>query len=173
MWTRIKRLIKHSWSTDSAKALLTEDVLSRLALHVQTSELLHRGEIRIYVEGSLPLAYLWADQPLAHIIRARAVEKFADLHVWDTSDNTGVLIYLLLAERRIELVADRGINACVSAGTWPVLVAHMQHSFKSGAYEQGLTLAVDAISQLLVAHFPSQPGASNPNELPDVPVLGN
>lgn len=173
MLTRLKRVIKHSWASDSAKALISPEALHRLTLHVQASEKRHRGEVRIFVEGGLPLADAWSSHKLSDIVRARALTKFSDLRVWDTADNTGVLIYLLLAERRIELVADRGINACVAADTWPALVAHMHTAFKAGAFELGLCQAVDAITHLLVTHFPSAAGQSNPNELPDVPVLGD
>jgi uncharacterized membrane protein len=108
---------------------------------------------------------------MAHITRERALALFGKLRVWDTAQNNGVLIYLLLAEHRIEIVADRGLNERVTADTWPRLVAGMSTAFKAGAYEAGLTQAVQQVTALLQQHFALRAGQSNPNELPDTPLL--
>jgi uncharacterized membrane protein len=92
--------------------------------------------------------------------------------VWDTEHNNGVLIYLLLAEHAIEIVADRGLDRHVGAAQWQALVQRMAGAFRAGRYEEGLTQAVDEVTALLLQHFPLREGEANPNELPDQPVLG-
>lgn len=112
MDNRLLRILKHRWMDGSASRRAIPPALQKkLAQRVATSEHLHSGEIRIYVEGSLPLSYLLRNAPLRKIIRQRAVTMFGKLRIWDTGQNNGVLIYLLLAERAIEIVADRGLNS--------------------------------------------------------------
>lgn len=172
MWVQLKRLFKHRWLADGAsKRALAPDAQEKLAQAVRTSEAQHSGEIRIYVEGGLPLSYLWRDDPLPQIVRQRALSQFGKLRVWDTTHNNGVLIYLLLAEHAIEIVADRGLNDKVPLDTWQVLLDTMRGNFQRGEFETGLTQAVAAVSGLLVAHFPLATGTDNPNELPDAPTL--
>ncbi len=172
MWTRLTRILKHRWqSDDTVQRAIPQALLDRLAAQVTRSEAAHSGEIRIFVEAGLPLNYLWRPDSMALITHERALALFGKLRVWDTAQNNGVLIYLLLAERRIEIVADRGLNARVAPDTWPRLVAGMSAAFKAGDYEAGLTQAVQQVSQLLQQHFALQRGQKNPNELPDVPVL--
>ena len=102
--------------------------------------------------------------------RDRAVTLFGKLRVWDTEDNNGVLIYLLLAEHAIEVVADRGLNRHVDAAQWARIVDGMRQAFRAGGFEDGLNQAIAAVDALLLRHFPSQAGARNPNELPDLPI---
>jgi uncharacterized membrane protein len=159
------RLLKHRF-TDArdARRAIGDDGLARLAARVRDSEARHAGEICISVEGGLPLSYVW--QGLT--ARDRAVTLFGKLRVWDTEANNGVLIYLLLAEHAIEVVADRGLARKVPEGHWAELVGHMREAFRAGRFEAGLMQAVDEVEALLVAHFPLAPGEHNPNELPDV-----
>jgi uncharacterized membrane protein len=172
MWTRLIRTFKHRWQSDSAvKRAVPPALMQQLATQVARSEAGHSGEIRIYVEAGLPLRYLWQPASMAHITRERALALFGKLRVWDTAQNNGVLIYLLLAERRIEIVADRGLHERVTPDTWPRLVQTMSEAFKAGDYEGGLTLAVQEVSALLLQHFALQAGQANPNELPNVPVF--
>jgi uncharacterized membrane protein len=104
---RLLRILKHRWHDETdARRALDEVALTRLQTRVQSSETRHRGEIRVCVEAGLPLSYLWRDATP----RERALAMFGKLRVWDTEHNSGVLIYLLLAERAIEIVADRGLN---------------------------------------------------------------
>jgi uncharacterized membrane protein len=135
---------------------------------VAASERRHGGEIRIYIEAGLPASYIWRDATP----RERAIAMFGKLGVWDTERNNGVLIYLLLAEHAIEVVADRGLAQHVSPAQWQQIVAGMSAAFRAGRYEEGLRQAVDAVTELLVRHFPATPGAADANELPDEPVLG-
>lgn len=172
MWTRLSRILKHRWqSDDAAQRAIPPALLDRLAAQVARSEAGHSGEIRIYVEAGLPLSYLWQPVSTAQITRERALALFGKLRVWDTAHNNGVLIYLLLAEHRIEIVADRGLNERVPPDTWPRLIAGMSAAFKAGDYEAGLTQAVQRVTALLQQHFTLQGGQGNPNELPDAPVL--
>lgn len=172
MLNRIKRILKHRWfdAADSRRAVPPE-MLARLQQRVAASEQRHSGEIRIYVEAGLPQSYLWSDAPTQQITRARALAMFGKLQVWDTASNNGVLIYLLLAEHAIEVVADRGLNDLVEPRVWQTLVASMSAAFRQGQYEDGLTRALGEVSALLVRHFPLQAGQANPNELPDAPLL--
>jgi uncharacterized membrane protein len=162
--SRWLRILKHRWldETDAARAL-GAPALQRLQARVAASEKLHSGEIRISVEAGLPMSYLW--QRLR--ARDRAIMLFGKLRVWDTEHNNGVLIYLLLAEHAIEIVADRGLARQVPQAHWDALVSGMSGDFRAGRFEEGLTQAVDAVGNLLQRHYPLAAGQANPNELPD------
>jgi len=163
------RLLKHRWLDErDTRRALDPEALARLQQRVADSERLHSGEIRVCVEAGLPLSYLRRNAT-AH---ERAVTMFGKLRVWDTAHNNGVLIYLLLAEHAIEIVADRGLNDRVSAEQWRALVAGMAAAFKAGRFEEGLNEAIDAVGTLLTQHFPLREGEANPNELPDAPHIG-
>jgi uncharacterized membrane protein len=169
-WSRVLgRLLRHRWldESDTRKAIPPE-MLERLATRVAASEKRHSGEIRIFVEAGLPVSYVLRDATA----RERAAAMFGKLRVWDTEHNNGVLIYLLLAERAIEIVADRGLSRRIDAAEWQRIVGQMGSAFKQGRIEQGLTEALDQVSALLVAHFPLAPGEPDRNELPDEPVIG-
>ena len=165
---RLLRLLRHRWrdETDAAR-LLDAAARARLQDQVAASETAHSGEIRICVEGGLPLAQAWRGVTP----RQRAQVLFGQLGVWDTEHDNGVLVYLLLAERAIEIVADRGLARHVPQPEWDALLQAMAGDFRSGRFEQGLAAAVAAVDQRLRAHFPLPPGARNVNELPDVVVL--
>jgi len=166
---RLQRILRHRWLDESdTRRAIPPVLVERLAQHVADSERRHTGEVRIYVEAGLPLSYLWRDATP----RERAVALFGKLGVWDTEQNNGVLIYLLLAEHAIEVVADRGLSRHVGPERWQEVVRHMGDAFRAGRYEEGLKQAVDEVTALLVQHFPATPGAPNANELPDRPVLG-
>ena len=163
------RILRHRWldETDAQRAL-DEAALQRLTARVQHSESRHSGEIRLCVEAGLALSYLWRGAPA----RERALAMFGKLRVWDTERNNGVLIYLLLAEHAIEIVADRGLNRHVTPQRWRELAQGMSASFKASRFEDGLAAAIDAVELLLQQHFPLAEGAANPNELPDAPFVG-
>jgi uncharacterized membrane protein len=169
MASRWSRIFKHRWldEADTRRALPRES-LRRLADLVAASERRHTGEIRIYVEAGLPLSYLWRDASP----RERAIAMFGKLRVWDTEQNNGVLIYLLLADRAIEVVADRGLTRHVPPQQWQQITRGMADAFAAGRYEDGLRQAIEAVGAELARHFPATPGAANANELPDEPVLG-
>jgi len=164
----LPRLLKHRLLDEGdARRMLGKDALARIEARVAASEKRHSGEIRVVVEAGLPLSYLRR----AATPRDRAVAMFGKLGVWDTERNNGVLIYLLLAEHAIEIVADRGLNRVVAADEWAEIAASMQNAFKSGEFEAGLLRAVDAVDALLVRHFAARPGEVDVNELPDAPLF--
>ena len=164
----LARLLKHRLvDEDDARRLLGKDALARIQARVAESEKHHSGEIRVVVEAGLPFSYLRRDATP----RDRAVKLFGKLGVWDTERNNGVLIYLLLAERAIEIVADRGLNRVVSPAEWTEIAASMQSAFQAGDFEAGLLRAVDAVDALLVRHFAARPGEVDVNELPDAPLF--
>lgn len=169
---RIRRFFKHSWyGATVTRKVITVDMAQRLQRRVAASEQRHSGEIRIYVERRLPFTDLFQPSPTRQLTRARAVKQFAQLGVWDTASNNGVLIYLLLAERAIEIVADRGLNVLVEQAAWNAMANRMRMAFKQGQFEDGLTQALEELSALLIQHFPVDPAQSNANELPDAPVM--
>ena len=164
----IARLLKHRLvDEDDARRLLGKDALARIQARVAESEKHHSGEIRVVVEAGLPFSYLRRNATP----RDRAVKLFGKLGVWDTERNNGVLIYLLLAERAIEIVADRGLNRVVAPAEWTEIAASMQSAFQAGDFEAGLLRAVDAVDALLVRHFAARPGEVDVNELPDAPLF--
>ena len=165
---RLLRILRHRWldETDARRAL-DEAALARLAERVRRSESRHSGEIRLCVEAGLPLSYLWRGAPP----RERALAMFGKLRVWDTEHNNGVLIYLLLAERAIEIVADRGLSRHVDTGEWQTMARQMGSAFKAGRFEEGLTATVDQVDAALMQHFALADGERNPNELPDQPAV--
>jgi uncharacterized membrane protein len=164
----LARLVKHRLvDEDDARRLLGKDALRRIQARVAESEKRHSGEIRVVVEAGLPFSYLRGKATP----RDRAVKLFGKLGVWDTERNNGVLIYLLLAERAIEIVADRGLNRVVAPAEWAEIAASMQSAFQAGDFEAGLLRAVDAVDALLVRHFARGAGDADVNELPDAPLL--
>ena len=169
MWKKLKRILKHRWLDESdAHRAVPPELLQRLARRVSASEQRHSGEVRIYVESGLPWSYLWRNAGS----RQRAVTLFGKLRVWDTEHNNGVLIYLLLADRAIELVADRGLNRVVSPEQWQAMVKNLGAALKEARYEDGLTQALEEVSAVLVQHFALAQGETRRNELPNEPIVG-
>ena len=162
------RLFKHRWTdhSDIARAL-PKSAIAGLESAIRASESRHSGEICVCVEAGLPLSYLTKRLSA----RQRAVTLFGKLRIWDTEANNGVLIYLLVADHAIEIVADRGLNARVSAAQWAAIVEALRAHLRSTQFEQGLQAAVTAVSALLQTEFPLLAGQSNPNELPDAVVI--
>jgi uncharacterized membrane protein len=145
----------------------------RLARRVAASEGRHSGEVRLCVEAALPISYLWrinTNTPLSAVVRERALTWFGRLHIWDTEHDNGVLIYLLLAEHAIEFVADRALARRVTPAEWQAIVDRLGARLHEGAFEDGLTQALEEVSALLVTHFPAEAGAVRPNELSDAVV---
>lgn len=162
----IQRTIKHLLTTQVqvAKAFPPE-TLKTIELTISASEAAHTGEIRFAVEDALDGIALFKGQSP----NERAIELFAQLRVWDTEQNNGLLIYLLLADRAVEIVADRGIDAKVGVEAWNTICRQMEGDFKLSNYEGGVVKGVQAITQHLATHFPV--GVVNNNELPDSPVV--
>lgn len=137
--------------------------MSAIERAIATSETQHSGEVRFAVEPALETAALLAGQSA----RERAIEVFSLLRLWDTEQRNGVLIYLLLAERDIEIVADRGLNA-VKAEEWEAICRRMEAALRRGEFETGVLEGLQAVSGVLARHFPPRP--RDRNELPDRPV---
>ena len=176
MMNKLTVLIKHLWlDVSDTRRAIPPDLVKRLAEGVAASERRHSGQIRICVEASLPASYVWrldAENSLDALTRQRAVMMFGKLRVWDTEHNNGMLIYVLLAEHAIEIVADRGLMRHVDAAQWQAMVARMASAFREQRYEDGLTQALQESSAVLVAHFArTDASPDNPNELPDTPLL--
>lgn len=168
------RILQHQWldRSDTLRAV-PDDLAERLARRVAASETRHTGEVRLCVEAALPFSDLWnvSDQrPLRNVVRERALGWFGKLRVWDTEQNNGVLIYLLLAEHAIEFVADRALARRVSPAQWQAIVDRLAHRLQGGDFETGLTQALEEVSALLVEHFPSAADTPILNELPDCVV---
>ena len=162
----IKRIVRHLLVTDGqVKNAFPRSTLDKIEQAVRASESAHDGEIRFAVEGALDGAPLFKGQSA----RERALDLFAQLRVWDTRHNTGVLIYLLLAERAVEIVADRGIHARVDGQEWRAVCQQMEAAFWQSDFEGGAVNGVRAVTKHLVKHFPS--ADPDGNELPDTPVL--
>jgi uncharacterized membrane protein len=161
-----RRLLKHLFATDFAlRRAFPRDLLMRIEQAVKSSETGHRGELRFVVEGALPPLAIWRGLTA----RARAIELFSQLHVWDTEENSGVLIYVQFVDHKVEIVADRGIASKVEHATWREVCAAMERAFKAGRYEEGVLGALAETDRLLERHFPA--GPANPNELPDHPLV--
>ena len=162
----LKRVIQHLMSPPWAvKRALSAKDLRELQETIRASETTHRGELRLAVEAALDLGPVWRGQT-AH---ERALELFSDLRIWDTAENNGILIYLLLADRQVEIIADRGLLAHVNPDTWSAICRTMEAAFRRHAFNDGLREGLQAISALLARAYPAQ--GKNPNELPDAPVI--
>ena len=163
---KIDRIARHLLTTHGqVTRAFPRSALNAIEKSIKASETAHAGEIRFVVEGALDGMPLFKGQSP----RERAIELFAQLRVWDTEYNNGLLIYLLLADRAVEIVADRGIHAKVGAEEWSKVCHQMETAFKQSNYEGGVVSGVQAVTQHLVKHFPAD-GHSR-NELPDKPVV--
>jgi len=140
-------------------------VLKDIEMAVKQSERQHRGELCFAIENALAPGWVWRGISA----RQRATDLFSNLRVWDTEENSGVLIYLLLADREVHIVADRGIARLVSQAEWDAVAQTMQNAFRLGDFRRGSLEGIERITLILATHFPS--GADNQNELPNKPVI--
>jgi uncharacterized membrane protein len=160
------RWLKHVLARVSAERHFAPATLDAIQQAIAASEHRHQGEICFAVEGGMPFGEVVAGRTP----RERAEAAFARLRVWNTEHNTGVLVYILIADHAIEIVADRGIAAKVGEAEWREICALMQRDFANDEYEKGALAGIAAITDVLVRHFPAT-GERNPDELPDRPVL--
>ncbi|MEP6503080.1 MAG: TPM domain-containing protein [Betaproteobacteria bacterium] len=158
----IKHLLTTRWQVQRAFPRRTLDAIEAA---IRAGEAQHGGEIRFAVEGALDGRPLFEGQSA----RGRAIDVFSQLRVWDTENNNGLLIYVLLADRAVEIVADRGIDTKVGSDEWSAVCHEMETAFRQANHEAGVVAGVQAVTRHLAAHFPAagQPG----NELPDAPVV--
>jgi len=161
-----RRIFRHlflpQWSIGLA---FPKRVLQAIEQAIAASEKHHDAELRFAVEAGLPLAALLRGQTA----RGRAVEVFSQLRVWDTEHNSGVLVYVQLVDRKVEILTDRGINALVPQAEWNAICRRIEQRYREGAFEAGTLAAIEEISLRLARHFP--PRQTNPNELPNRPVV--
>lgn len=162
----IKRILNHLVMTHwQVKRAFPRETLFAIEQAIKAGETAHVGEIRFVVEGALDSTPLFKGQSA----RERAVDVFSQLRIWDTAHNNGVLIYLLLADRDVEIVADRGIHAKAGSQEWQSICRQMETAFKHANYEGGVVNGIQAVTQHLMKHFPTVSGGQN--ELPDAPVV--
>jgi uncharacterized membrane protein len=157
-----RHLVQHRWL---ARKHFPPRVLAAIERAIKAGEATHSGQVRFVVEGALDGKPLFRNQPP----RGRALDIFSKLRVWDTAHNNGVLIYLLLADRDVEIIADRGIDAKVGAAGWQKICAAMETQFRAGKFEVGVIKGIEAVSRQLARHFPKH--GAGANELPDTPVV--
>lgn len=162
----IQRIVKHLWFTDwQLRRLFPRNTLDAIEQAIKASESTHSGEIRFAVEGSLDGLPLFKGQSA----RERAIEVFSQLRIWDTQHNNGVLIYVLLADQAVEIVADRGIHARAGTQTWSTICQQMETDFAKADYKSGAVYGIEAVTRALISHFPHQD--KHVNELSDEPAL--
>jgi len=162
----INRIMRHlSTGRATVRRAFPQRALDAIERAIRETEARHDGQIRFAVEAALDLSPLLAGQ----MARERAIEVFSELRVWDTEHNNGVLIYLLLADRDVEIVADRGIHARLGAETWETICREMETAFRDGQFEAGVLAGIRAVGEHLAHHFPARSGKSN--EMPDRPVV--
>lgn len=162
----IGRIFRHLWYGDiQVTSRFPGPAMDRIAASIAASETRHGGEIRFAVEASLELLPVLRGMPA----RERAVQVFGNLRVWDTEANNGVLIYLLLADHDVEIIADRGIHAKVGEKGWEDVCRLMEQAFRQGRFEAGAIQGIEAVGRLLEKHYPGTAG--DRNELADRPVI--
>jgi uncharacterized membrane protein len=176
MLSNIARFFKHMFSNPwQVKRHFSAAALQQIEAAITNSETQHTGEIRFVVEAGLhPYEILTSKQP-----RERAIELFGRLNIWDTENNNGVLVYLLLADRDVEIVADRGIDKHIGYDNWDMICHDMEVLFRRGEFEAGVLQGIDKVNAALVEHFPMSSVKNKrkraiqrkKNELPDRPLI--
>ena len=168
-WTNmtwLKRFFRHVWMSPIIRnrqfPTATLDAITRA---VAAGEKSHRGQVRVAIEAELSSGQLWAGVTA----RQRAIDVFSLLRVWDTEENNGVLIYLLLADRKVEIVADRGIHRHAGDERWNAVCREIEHHFRKGDFESGCVIGIQKISAELAFYFPAT--GSHKNEQADAPVM--
>jgi uncharacterized membrane protein len=163
---RLSRALRH-WKTSAAagRRAFPQATLAEIGRAITAGEQSHRGELRLIVEASMPFEAIWAGVSN----RQRALALFAEHGVWDTEDNCGVLVYINLAERAVDIVADRNIDRKIGAATWQTVCRTMTDGFAREQFRDSTIAAVAQVNALLHEHFPSS--GARANELPDNPIL--
>jgi uncharacterized membrane protein len=163
---KARRALRHLLSSrNEAERAFPAATLAAIAEAITLGEQTHRGEVRLVVEKSLPLSAVWEGVTN----RQRAIALFADYGIWDTEDNCGVLIYVNLADHKVDIVADRGINRRIEPATWQAICRTLTAGFAAGRFHDATLDAVKQVNALLREHFPAN--GTRPNELPDKPLM--
>jgi uncharacterized membrane protein len=165
---KLHRFLRHL-ATDhgSVRRAFPKAALTQIEAAIAEGERHHRGQLRFAVEPALSLP---------HVLRGltpreRALDVFGLLRIWDTAENSGVLVYLLLADRDVEIIADRGIHAHVGSHAWRAVCARMEAAFREARYAEGVESGIREINTLLAQHYPRVGGGERQNELSDKPVI--
>lgn len=166
MAATMTRLLRHLFSSDARTRFPAAD-MDRIAVAIGEGERRHHGEVCFAVESTLPIIEIVRGVQA----RAKAEAAFANLRVWDTAANNGVLVYLLLADQRIEIVADRGLQALVSDEQWRGVCQMLEQRLRSGDHADAVIAAIHEINDLLAAHFPQSNDTVDVDELPNHPVF--
>ncbi|TFW31829.1 TPM domain-containing protein [Massilia horti] len=163
---RLRRAVRH-WRSSMADArrAFPPETLEAITEAIREGEQTHRGEVRLIVERALPSDAIWA----CIGNRQRALTLFADHGIWDTEENSGVLIYVNLAEHMVDIVADRGIAHKIDNADWQAICDTMTDHFAQGRFHDGTLSAIAQVNLLLQTHFPAE--GDRPNQLPDEPIL--
>ena len=162
-WNRFWRHV--AMTPAGARRAFPDRTMDAIAQAIAQGERRHRGEVCFVVEAELTTAQLWRDLSA----RDRAREVFALQGVWNTEENNGVLVYVLLAEHKVEIVADRGIDARATPGEWQGIVDAMDAHFRAGRFEAGALAGVNAVAELLARNFPD--AGEGTNQIPDRPIM--
>jgi uncharacterized membrane protein len=163
---RIRRALRHWRSNASdARRAFPAATLEAITQAIAAGEQSHRGEVRLIVEKAMPSEAIWAG--ISN--RQRALALFADHGVWDTEENCGVLLYVNLAEHKVDIVADRGIARKIDQATWQAICHALTENYAQGKFHDGTLAAIEQINELLRTHFPAD--GTRPNQLPDQPLM--
>ncbi|WP_426110654.1 TPM domain-containing protein [Massilia sp. PWRC2] len=163
---RLSRALRHLRSGSGAgRRAFPQEALAAIASAITAGEQTHRSELRLIVEAAMPVELVWAGVTN----RQRALALFAEHGVWDTEDNCGILIYINLAERAVDIVADRAVGRCIDGATWNAVCADLAAGFARSDFLPSTLAAIERVNQLLREQFPSTGPRSN--ELPDRPLL--
>lgn len=164
-WSRIARHVMASQR--GTHKLFSTDTMQRLQESIASGEATHRGEVRLIVESALPLRKVRRGMST----RQRALDLFGTFRVWDTEENNGVLLYINVADRKLEIIADRAASRRIGDPHWQTVCGVAQASFRKGEFERGLTQALASIHDALSVAFPADGHTPRKNELPDAPVV--
>lgn len=162
----VPRFIKHFFTTSGlVNKYFPEESMRRITEAISESEKQHDAELVFAIESSIsPISAL-----RGYTARERAIDVFSELRIWDTEWNNGVMIYLLLADHDIEIVADRGVNRLAGSEYWEDVCHGIEKNFKEGRFEEGVIFGIRKISELLIQNYPKT--ENNPNELPNEPYI--
>jgi uncharacterized membrane protein len=162
------RFVQHLWfEVRGLGGVFKDPALRRIENAVAASEGKHGAEIRVAIEASMPMRVLWSGASA----RARATDAFARHRVWDTAANNGVLIYICIADRAVEIVADRGVSEQLPKAYWQHVCAEMVSGFAKGEFEKATLSAIAQLESEMVRLYPLVAGIGNPNELPNKPLI--
>jgi uncharacterized membrane protein len=165
-WQKLRRVWRHRLASDrQVRATFDDAAFRRIEGAIAAGEALHRGEVRFAVEAELDLYRLWAGMTP----RERALQVFSEQGIWDTEENTGVLIYLLWADHAVEIIADRTAHRSLPASGWQAICEAMAQACRENRHVEGVVAAVDAVNRTLQAALPA--AGADADELPNRSIV--